>query len=116
MTDLLTHKDDRFVVFGPGDGLTVRFDGGKLPALPAGWQRTFVLRSWGYCKDSAPFTVRGETVEPPPFAAMRNYPPGPGDRRADEAAHADYLRRYQTRPVGPSPGPACVARPARPAP
>jgi hypothetical protein len=104
VTELLTHKDDRFVVFGPGDGLTVRFDASKLPPLPTGWQRSVVLRSWGYCKDSAPFTARGETVEPLPFAAMRNYPPGPEDRRAGEAAYADYLRRYQTRQVGPSPG------------
>jgi hypothetical protein len=100
VTELLTHKDDRIVVFGPGDGLTVRFDASKLPPLPAGWQRSFVLRSWGYCKDSAPFTAHGDTVEPLPFASMRNYPPGSEERRPDGAAHAEYLRRYQTREVG----------------
>jgi tetratricopeptide (TPR) repeat protein len=97
VTELLREKDDRFVIFGPGDGLTVRFDAARLPPPPAGWQRSFVLRTWGYCKDTAPFTARGETVEPLPFAAMRNYPPGPEDREPDRA---EYRRRYQTREVG----------------
>jgi hypothetical protein len=97
VTELLREKDDCFVVFGPGDGLTVRFDAGKLPPLPAGWQRSFVLRTWGYCKDSSPFTATGATIEPLPFAAMRNYPPGAGERYPDSARHVDYLRRYQTR-------------------
>jgi cytochrome c-type biogenesis protein CcmH/NrfG len=97
VTELLRDKDDRFVVFGPGDGLTVRFEAARLPPLPAGWQRSFVLRTWGYCKDTAPFTARGETIEPLPFATMRNYPPGPEDREPDRA---EYRRRYQTREVG----------------
>jgi hypothetical protein len=93
----LKEKDACFVVFGPGDGLTVRFDAGKLPPLPAGWQRSFVLRTWGYCKDSSPFTATGATIEPLPFAAMSNYPPAPGEHYPTSARHADYLRRYQTR-------------------
>jgi hypothetical protein len=102
VTELLRDKDDRFVVFGPGDGLTVRFDAGKLPPLPAGWQRSLVLRTWGYCKDTAPFTALGDTIEPLPFAAMRNYPPKPDERGPDRA---EYRRRYQTREVGSSPSP-----------
>ncbi len=102
VTELLKDRDDRFVVFGPGDGLTVRFDASKLPPLPAGWQRSFVLRTWGYCKDTAPFTAYGDTIEPLPFAAMRNYPPGPDDHGPDRT---DYLRRYQTRETGSTPSP-----------
>jgi hypothetical protein len=97
VTELLKDKDDRFVVFGPGDGLTVRFDASRLPPLPAGWRRSFVLRTWGYCKDSSPFTATGATIEPLPFAAMRNYPPAAGEHYPQDALHADYLRRFQTR-------------------
>jgi hypothetical protein len=56
-----------------------------------------VLRTWGYCKDSAPFTAHNDTIEPLPFGAMSNYPPAAGERYPDDALHADYLRRYQTR-------------------
>jgi Flp pilus assembly protein TadD len=100
VTELLTAKDDRFVVFGPSDEVTVHFDAAKLPPLPPGWVRSYVLRTWGYCKDSSPFTAKGETIEPLPFAAMRNYPPAPDEHYPTDALHEDYLRRYQTREVG----------------
>src|SRR5205085_7539639 len=70
VTELLRDADDRFVIFGPGDELSVRFDATKLPPLPEGWTRSYVLRTWGYCKDSGPFTAHGETVGPLPFRAM----------------------------------------------
>jgi hypothetical protein len=101
VTELLRDHDDRFVIFGPGDLVTVRFDAGSLPELPSGWVRSFVLRSWGYCKDTAPFTAHGDTIEPLPFAAMKNYPPGPDERYPDDALHRDYLRRFNTRQVQP---------------
>ena len=96
VTELLRATDDRFVIFGPGDELSVRFDPGRLPRLPNGWQRSFVLRTWGYCKDASPFTAHGDTVGPLPFRAMGNYP-----YRADEKhPHAEYDRRWNTRAVG----------------
>lgn len=101
VTELLQQGDDRFVIFGPGDLLRVEFDASKLPALPAGWKRGFVLRARGYCKDVSPFTACGATVGPLPFRAMRNYPPGKGEQYPDTPAHRAYLRRYQTRVVGP---------------
>jgi hypothetical protein len=64
--------------------------------LPDGWKRSFVLRTWGYCKDCAPFTATGDTIEPLPFRAMSNYPPGPGEQHPDP----EYQKRYNTRPVG----------------
>ncbi|MFO0926945.1 MAG: hypothetical protein U0736_07860 [Gemmataceae bacterium] len=87
------------MLFGPGDVLAVQFDARRLPALPAGWVRSFVLRTRGYCKDASPFTAAGTTVEPLPFAAMRSYPPAAGERYPDTPLHQDYLRRYNTRPV-----------------
>src|SRR5262249_14805698 len=98
--ELLTERDDCFVIFGPGDEVDVQFDATKLPPLPEGWTRSFVLRTWGYCKDCAPFTANGDTVEPLPFAAMKSYPPGPGERFPDTPKHRDYLRNYNTRRMG----------------
>jgi tetratricopeptide (TPR) repeat protein len=97
VTEVLRAADDRFVIFGPGDDLSVRFDAGGLPPLPAGWQRSYVLRTWGYCKDASPWTAEGETVGPLPFRGMSYYP-----YRADEK-HPDteYDRVWNTRRVGP---------------
>jgi tetratricopeptide (TPR) repeat protein len=97
VTELLRAGDDRFVIVGPGDDLSVRFDAAKLPPLPGGWQRSYVLRTWGYCKDSSPFTALGETVGPLPFRAMSNYPYRPDEKHPDP----DYDRQWNTRQVGP---------------
>ncbi len=127
VTELLRERDDRFVIFGPGDELTVEFDAKSLPELPPGWKRSFVLRTWGYCKDCAPFTATGDTIEPLPFQKMSQYPygrwrhypkdplhparsqaepgnegGGPGEHYPKDALHEDYLRRYNTRQVGPA--------------
>jgi hypothetical protein len=103
VTELLRERDDCFVIFGPGDVLTVKFDARKLPALPKGWVRSFVLRTWGYCKDCAPFTATGDTVEPLPFHKMSRYPYGPNEHYPRSKKHRAYLREYQTRQVGPKP-------------
>jgi hypothetical protein len=99
VTELLRQRDDRFVIFGPGDDLTVRFDAASLPPLRAGWQRSFVLRTTGYCKDNALSTAHGATVEPLPFQAMRAYPYGPDVYHPRDRLHLDYFRRYLTREV-----------------
>jgi hypothetical protein len=101
VTELLNKADDCFVIFGPGDGLTVNFDASHLPPLTEGWTRDFVLRTWGYCKDCGPFTATGDTIEPLPFRAMDNYPPKKS-KYPEDAKHNDYRRRYNTRPVGKS--------------
>jgi hypothetical protein len=74
VTELLRAADDRFVICGPGDEVTLQFDETKLPALPPGWTRSFVLKTRGYSKDSAPTTQTGGQVGPLPFRAMKNYP------------------------------------------
>jgi len=105
VTELLHQRDDRFVIFGPGDDLTVRFDAASLPPLPPGWKRSFVLRTAGYCKDTALSTAHGATVEPLPFAAMRNYPYGSEQKYPEDALHQQYQRRYLTREVQTNPWP-----------
>jgi hypothetical protein len=96
VTELLRGLDDRFVIFGLGDEVDVRFDARRLPELPSGWARSYVLRTWGYCKDCAPFTDTGDTIEPLPFRAMPNYPYGPELKHP----HPDYQRQFNTRLVG----------------
>jgi hypothetical protein len=97
VTSLLRAVDDRFVIVGPGDEVTVRFDARRLKEPTKGWQRSFVLRTWGYCKDSAPFTATGGAVGPLPFRAMHDYPYGPEVRYP----HSDYEQEYNTRWIGP---------------
>jgi hypothetical protein len=97
VTELLDATDDRFVIFGPGDELDARFDARRLPELPAGWKRSFVLRTWGYCKDCSLFTATGDTIDPLPFGAMTKYPYGPNEQYPTNAKHQEYLRTYQTR-------------------
>jgi Tfp pilus assembly protein PilF len=94
VTELLTAADDRFVVSGPGDEITVRFDASKLPPVPAGWERSFVLRSRGYSKDTAPYTATGGYVLPLPFRAMKNYPDFGG-----VAPPATDAAKWNTRPA-----------------
>jgi hypothetical protein len=91
VTDLLRRDDDRFVLCGPGDEITVEFDARNLPALPDGWVRSFVLRTRGYCKDASPFTLTGGCVGPLPFRGMKNYP-CPADGAPDQ-------RVWQARPA-----------------
>jgi hypothetical protein len=95
VTDLLRSADDRFVLCGPGDEITVRFDATKLLPLKDGWVRSFILRTGGYCKDTSTTTVTGGEVGPLPFRAMPNYPHfGPLSPPATDAA------QWHTRPAG----------------
>jgi hypothetical protein len=100
VTELLRQRDDRFAIFGPGDVVSVRFDANRLPPLSDGWNRSFVLRTWGYCKDCGPFTASGATVEPLPFRAMSNYPYPSTEHYPDDPGHQEYRRQFNTRQVG----------------
>jgi hypothetical protein len=103
---LLRDDDDRLCVIGPGDEVVVEFDAGPLPVLPTGWNRGYVLRATGYCKDADLFTASGDAVGPLPWKEMRSYPYGPDGCRSDDSDYRSYLREYQTRLArrrGPSP-------------
>jgi hypothetical protein len=99
VTELLATDDDRHVVCGPGDEVTAEFDASSLPPLPAGWKRSFVLRSWGYCKDTAPTTLTGGSVGPLPYRGMPQFPYDPA-KTPPPAALAEYDRVWNTRPAG----------------
>jgi hypothetical protein len=100
VTPLLTTVDDRFVLCGPGDEVTVEFDASGLPPVKPGHVRSFVFRTHGYCKDTAPFTATGGEVGPLPFRGMGSYPAGAMDRTKAPADQAAYDREWNNRPAG----------------
>ena len=100
VAELLTGDDDRLCLVGPGDEIQADFDASGVPPLPEGWTRSYVLRSYGYCKDADPFTVSSDTVGPLPWKGMGRYPFGPEGERPKDAGYSEYLKRYQTRRVG----------------
>jgi Tfp pilus assembly protein PilF len=103
ITDLLTEADDRFVIFGRGEEVTLKFKADRLPHLPKGWKRDFLFYSNGYCKDMDPNTAFPDTVEPLPFHGMSAYPYPEGEQYPQDPSHLEYLRVYNTRRIGGSP-------------
>ena len=96
---LLRGLDDMFVISRPGDELALSFDAAALPALPAGWTRTFLLYVHGYSKEMNPRSAVPDTVAPLPFRAMTQYPYGPAEHYPWSPAHREYDEIYNTRVV-----------------
>jgi len=97
---LLGATDDRFVIFGGGDELAMRFQTLDEPAQ--GTRRHWVFGAVGYYKNAKiepPFTV-----EPLPFAAMSNYPYPADEGYPSDAAYIEYLDEWNTRVYGDSGG------------
>ncbi|MCA9051016.1 MAG: hypothetical protein KDA89_19910, partial [Planctomycetaceae bacterium] len=101
-TPLLKSHDDRMVVMGPGDELTVEFAVPENP-VPAGWKRDFVLRNTGYDKDANLNTIYGQSSEPYPFRAMSQYPFAAEDEAPDSNDYRRYVDQWQTRRYSPKP-------------
>ena len=97
--ELLAEVDDRMVVFGSGDELAIELDAAALPALPAGWRRSLLLRVDGWAKDGDPNTAHSQTVEPLPFHGMSQYPYGAAEGFPDGPAHRLWRERTLTRPA-----------------
>ena len=95
--ELLASYDDRFVIMGPGDEVALKFDATRLPPVPEGQARSFVLVSHAYCKDMDLYTATPQTLEPLPFRAMSRYPYPPAERYPIE--NQAFLRTYNTRVV-----------------
>ena len=100
-TPLLIDHDDRMVVMGPGDELTIEF-AAPTEAVPDGWERDFVLTNIGYDKDADLNTIYGQSSEPFPFRAMTRYPFSPDDQVPDSAEYRQYVDGWQTREYSPN--------------
>src|SRR5713226_9404290 len=96
--DLLSASDDRFVVFGSGEGLKLDFDPEQLPALPAGWIRDYFFYADGFEKDLDFYAAHAFTVEPLPRHSLLSYPYPEGRDYPADAEHLGYQLEYNTRP------------------
>lgn len=94
---LLGSADDQYIVMAPGDEATVEFDAATLAPLPRGWTRTFLLYTDGWIKDADLNTAFGNSVEPLPFHAMKEYPYAAGESYPADSALDRYRREYNTR-------------------
>ena len=93
---LLSHQDDRFVVFGTGEDIDAEFDTANLPAPPPGWKRDYLFYANGYVKDmdfydASPFTV-GEL----PFHDMTAYPYPAAEHFPSSKVEVDWNDRFET--------------------
>ncbi len=96
---MLQKADDEYIIANGGDVVTIDFDATKLPALPKGWKRDFLVYSEGWVKDGDLNTAYGQTVAPLPFHAMRSYPYGSNTFYPTDVEHTQYQRMYNTRKV-----------------
>ena len=103
VTELLSEVDDRFVIFGRGEEITLKFKSSGLPHLAKGWKRDFLFASNGYCKDMDPNTAFPDTVEPLPFHGMSAYPYPEGEHYPEDPEHQAYRKTYNTRQVSGRP-------------
>src|SRR5712691_1654200 len=95
--DLLRDSDDRFVVFGSGEGLKLDFDPRQIPALPAGWVRDYFFYADGFEKDLDFYAAHAFTVEPLPRHSLLPYPYPQGSDYPADAEHLGYQLEYNTR-------------------
>jgi Tfp pilus assembly protein PilF len=95
--NLLSASDDRFVVFGSGEGLKLDFDPRQLPALPAGWVRDYFFYADGFEKDLDFYAAHAFTVEPLPRHSLLPYPYPEGSDYPADLEHLGYQLEYNTR-------------------
>ncbi|MGA7414158.1 MAG: FG-GAP-like repeat-containing protein [Bryobacteraceae bacterium] len=99
VTELTEKIDDKLVVMGSGDELTLRYDQRELPPLKPGWRRDYLLRVEGWAKDRDANTAFSQSVDPLPFHGMSRYPYPATEHYPNDADHQEYLRKYNTRPA-----------------
>jgi Tfp pilus assembly protein PilF len=97
--ELLLAPDDMYVITRNGDEMQADFNARKLPPLPAGWKRTFLVYADGFGKDMDINSARPETIGELPYHGMKGYPYSSSDRYPLTKRHQEYLRHYNTRTV-----------------
>lgn len=74
VTPLVTGIDNRFAIFGSGEGIAAEFDATNVPALPPHWKRDYFFYANGYVKDMDWWDASPFTVGQMPFHGMSAYP------------------------------------------
>ena len=97
--ELLVAADDMFVISRPGDELILSFSADKLPPLPNGWTRTFLLYGDGFSKEMDINSASPDAVGPLPFHGMSKYPYTWPERYPLTEKRQIYLEKYNTRIV-----------------
>ena len=97
--ELLLKSDDMFVISRPGDEISLSFDADKLPPLPPGWTRTFLLYADGFSKEMDINSASPDQVGPLPFHGMSRYPYSWPERYPLTKERLRYLETYNTRVV-----------------
>jgi tetratricopeptide (TPR) repeat protein len=94
---LLQSPDEKFAVFGSGEGIKLEFDPAKLPVLPAGWVRDYFFYANGFEKDLDFYAAHAFTVEPLPRHGLASYPYPEGQGYPADDDHLRYQLEYNTR-------------------
>ncbi len=97
--ELLNSSDDIFVISRPGDEFILSFAASKLPPLPGGWTRTFLLYADGFSKEMDINSASPDQVGPLPFHGMSKYPYAWPERYPLTPTRRKYLETYNTRVV-----------------
>ena len=71
----------------------------RLPPLPDGWTRDYLVFLDGWAKDRDPNTHGALYVEPLPFHGMSGYPYGVDEGFPDDEEHRRWRREWNTRPA-----------------
>ena len=99
VSDLLGEVDDRFVIMGHGDELTMEVAADAFPPLAEGMSRTFLFYSDGFGKDMDFHSAASLTVGPLPFHGMSRYPYPATESYPTSPEHVEYVLEYNTRRV-----------------
>jgi hypothetical protein len=93
--ELLTQRDDKYVIMNYADKLDLAFQ--TVPSPPVGMTRGFILKADLYYKDFKTYRY----LDPLPFHGMSDYPPPPPEAYPTDADHLQYQQDYNTRVVTP---------------
>ncbi|GAM10729.1 protein sidekick-2 [Geobacter sp. OR-1] len=93
--DLLTQRDDKYVLMNYADKLELKFP--ALSAPQTGMTRGFILKADLYYKEFKEYNL----LEPLPFHAMSDYPYPTTESYPQDAEHTLYQQQYNTRQVLP---------------
>jgi Flp pilus assembly protein TadD len=97
--ELLLASDDVFMTSRPGDEIALAFDARRLPELPDGWKRSFLLFSDGFSKEMDIHSATPDAIGPLPFHGMSRYPYTAPESYPMTEARARLMERYNTRVV-----------------